>query len=594
MEIVKVERLDHLGIIAGVIKDLGIIEMIDACIVCDDQEEISTGEAVAGMIINGLGFSNRPISLTPQFFSNKPLEVLFRDDVSAEHFNRFKRGRFLAITPRGRSLDKVFSYGCDLLFSEISLSVCQQEGIDLRFNCLDTSSFSLTGEYIPESDEQAILVTHGYSKDHRPDLKQAVLELMVSQDGGVPFISRSWDGNASDNAVFKERCEVLIEQFKDSETPRYLAEGLACAWHREADSKLYTKKNASNLARLPFITRIPETLKVAQQVIDQAWDFDQWQSLAKSQPFARRSAGTANESYSYQRVDLCHYDIELGTKWRGEAAFQRWLVVYSDAAFKKAEKTLAKAQAKEYQKVQKQLFHLQAQRFDSQETARMALDKIKKKLSYHQVAQFSLTRHVQYAQKGRPTKDTPIKGIQWQIQATVGPDSHKIKKQQQRKACFVLSTNISDAELTDERKASEALAPREIFAGYKGQSVVEQGFRFLKDPMFFVSSLFVKKPSRIQGLLMVMTLALLVYSVAQRRMRKQLESQRETVENQIGQPTERPTLRWIFQLLEGINRVVLSVQRQVTILIEGITDRRKRILRLFGQNVCQIYQISSV
>ena len=574
MEIVKVERLDHLGIIAGVIKDLGIIEMIDACIVCDDQEEISTGEAVAGMIINGLGFSNRPISLTPQFFSNKPLEVLFRDDVSAEHFNRFKRGRFLAITPRGRSLDKVFSYGCDLLFSEISLSVCQQEGIDLRFNCLDTSSFSLTGEYIPESDEQAILVTHGYSKDHRPDLKQAVLELMVSQDGGVPFISRSWDGNASDNAVFKERCEVLIEQFKDSETPRYLV----------ADSKLYTKKNASNLARLPFITRIPETLKVAQQVIDQAWDFDQWQSLAKSQPFARRSAGTANESYSYQRVDLCHYDIELGTKWRGEAAFQRWLVVYSDAAFKKAEKTLAKAQAKEYQKVQKQLFHLQAQRFDSQETARMALDKITQKLNYHQVTQFSLTRHVQYARKGRPTAETPIKDIQWQIQATVGPDWDKIKKQQQRKACFVLSTNISDAELTDE----------EIFAGYKGQSAVEQGFRFLKDPMFFVSSLFVKKPSRIQGLLMVMTLALLVYSVAQRRMRKQLESQRETVENQIGQPTERPTLRWIFQLLEGINRVVLSVQRQVTILIEGITDRRKRILRLFGQNVCQIYQISSV
>ena len=73
METVKVERLDYLGIIAGVIKDLGIIEMIDACIVPDDQEEISTGEAVAGMIINGLGFSNRPISLTPQFFSNKPL-----------------------------------------------------------------------------------------------------------------------------------------------------------------------------------------------------------------------------------------------------------------------------------------------------------------------------------------------------------------------------------------------------------------------------------------------------------------------------------------------------------------------------------------
>jgi uncharacterized protein DUF4277 len=72
MDTVTVERLDHLGIIAGVIKDLGIIEMIDARIVPDDQEDITTGEAVAGMILNGLGFSDRPLSLTPQLFANKP------------------------------------------------------------------------------------------------------------------------------------------------------------------------------------------------------------------------------------------------------------------------------------------------------------------------------------------------------------------------------------------------------------------------------------------------------------------------------------------------------------------------------------------
>ena len=78
MDVVTVERLDHLGIIAGVIKDLGIIEMIDARIQPDDQEDITTGEAVAGMILNGLGFSDRPLSLTPQFFANKPVALLLR------------------------------------------------------------------------------------------------------------------------------------------------------------------------------------------------------------------------------------------------------------------------------------------------------------------------------------------------------------------------------------------------------------------------------------------------------------------------------------------------------------------------------------
>jgi hypothetical protein len=79
MERVKVERIDHLGIVAGVIQDLGIIDMIDSRIVPDEREDITTGEAIAGMIINGLGFSDRPISLTPQFFQGKALDILIRE-----------------------------------------------------------------------------------------------------------------------------------------------------------------------------------------------------------------------------------------------------------------------------------------------------------------------------------------------------------------------------------------------------------------------------------------------------------------------------------------------------------------------------------
>ncbi len=105
------------------------------------------------------------MSLTPQFFANTPLALLLRPGVRADMFNRFKLGR---------SLDEVHTYGCDLLLSEIALAVCAQEGIDQRFNHLDTTSFALTGEYVPDSDAHAIAITHGYSKDHRPDLKQAV------------------------------------------------------------------------------------------------------------------------------------------------------------------------------------------------------------------------------------------------------------------------------------------------------------------------------------------------------------------------------------------------------------------------------------
>src|SRR5918996_2648356 len=104
---VRVERLDHLGLIASVIKDLGLIDMIDRRLVPDEQEVITPGEAVAAMILNGLGFANRPLSLTPQFFANKPLELLFREGLRAEMLNRFTIGR---------TLDEAYTYGCDLLF----------------------------------------------------------------------------------------------------------------------------------------------------------------------------------------------------------------------------------------------------------------------------------------------------------------------------------------------------------------------------------------------------------------------------------------------------------------------------------------------
>jgi transposase len=93
--------------------------------------------------------------------------------------------------------------------------------------------------------------------------------------------------------------------------------------------------------------------------------------------------------------------------------------------------------------------------------------------------------------------------------------------------------------------------------------------------------------------MVMMTLGLLVYSVAQRRLRQALARQHESLPNQINQPTQRPILRWVFQLLEGIDRVRVVVQDQVHDLINGPNEVQIKILRLFGQEVCQIYQISS-
>ena len=418
----------------------------------------------------------------------------------------------------------------------------------MRFNHLDTTSFSLTGDYVPESDEHAIAITHGYSKDHRPDLKQAVLELMVSQDGGVPLLSKSWDGNASDTQIFQERAQALIATLQASPSPRSFV----------ADAKLYTEEHAANLKKLGLITRIPGTLKLVTQVITQALRWDTWHSL--------------DETTRYQPMVLCHYGMA-----------QRWLVVWSQASLERAETSINKACQREVEAITKQLFHLQAKRFETPTQAEEALSVLAKTWRYHQVGSYELIAHHRYAKKGRPTVETPIKATQWQLQAQGRPDTERRETAKHQKACFVLGTHIGADELSDA----------EVIAGYKGQAHAEGGFRFLKDPLFFVSSLFVKKPCRIQGLLMVMTLALLVYSVAQRRLRQALARQNETIPNQINHPTNRPTLRWVFQVLEGIERVRLMVERQVRDLITGLNEVKIKILRLFGERVCHVYQLPS-
>jgi hypothetical protein len=225
---------------------------------------------------------------------------------------------------------------------------------------------------------------------------------------------------------------------------------------------------------------------------------------------------------------------------------------------------------------------LQAKRFETPEAAHAALAALEQGWRYHQVDAYALIAHQRDDHQGRPTSTTPIKAMAWQMQAQVRPDTEAIEQQKQHKACFVLGTNIDVSQLHEA----------DVIAAYKGQAQVEGGCRFLKDPLCFVSSWFVKKPSRIQGLLMVMTLALLVYAVAQRRLRQPLGRHHETLPNQIHQPTQRPTLRWAFQLLEGIHRVRVTVQGQVHDRLEGFTAVKLNVLRLFGEGVCRLYQIS--
>ncbi len=90
------QRLDHLGIVAGICQEIGLAEPIDR-IVGLTERQVSVGEAVHAMVLNALGFTARPLSLTPEFFANKPLDRLLRPRLTAEMLNDDSLGRALDI-----------------------------------------------------------------------------------------------------------------------------------------------------------------------------------------------------------------------------------------------------------------------------------------------------------------------------------------------------------------------------------------------------------------------------------------------------------------------------------------------------------------
>jgi transposase len=117
------------------------------------------------MILNGFGLSNRQLYLVPQYFENKPVEHLLGEGITADMLN----DDYL-----GRTLDWLYEHDVTTLFAGLALQARRHFGIQGQQLHIDTTSFSVSGDYSPkeEDDPVPLAITYGYSRDHRQDLKQ--------------------------------------------------------------------------------------------------------------------------------------------------------------------------------------------------------------------------------------------------------------------------------------------------------------------------------------------------------------------------------------------------------------------------------------
>lgn len=191
------KNVDHLGIVAGVCHEIGLVEEIDKLVGVSEKQKVTTGEAIMAMVINALGFVNRPLYLTPEFMRNKPIELFFREDLKPEDFND---------DTLGRALDRLFENNPTKIFMNIALKVADALEVARKFLHLDTTTMSVHGEYKYEDiDQVPIIITRGYSKDGRFDLKQFFISLITSSQSDFPVFMDVLSGNSSDKAHFSQK-----------------------------------------------------------------------------------------------------------------------------------------------------------------------------------------------------------------------------------------------------------------------------------------------------------------------------------------------------------------------------------------------------
>jgi transposase len=529
--------LDHLGLVAGMYDELGIGEVIDQAVPQDtNKRTISLGQAVKAMVLNGLGFVNQQLYLVPSFFQNKPTERLMGLGVEAAHLND---------DVLGRALDTLYEYGVTLLYSLIAAQAADRLGLTAQYAHLDTTSFHVDGRYnsADAPDDHVVQITHGYSRDHRPDLNQVMLELIVEHQAGIPVLMKPLSGNTNDCSEFGQVVTAHVQQLHAAHRITYLV----------ADSALYSVDNLETLAQsgVQWITRVPATLTEARAV------------LAQVDP---NTLAPLTEGYRFQEVTATYAD-----------SAQRWVVVYSEARRTQARRAVDK-QVRTQGEAELQAFKkLCRTAFACEPDARQALETFRSSLQATHLVGETIRVVTHYEKRGRPTAATAAAKIEYVIEGALASQLAYHRSLWDTHSCFILATNVLDAT---------ALPAQEVLRGDKGQSRAERGFRFLKDPRFLASTLYLKKPERIMALLMVMTVCLLVYAALEYRIRQALRSQHATFPDQKGRPIQHPTARWVFHVFVGIH-VLLGVGEQPVVL--NLNEQHQLVLTLLGPSYERLY-----
>lgn len=461
----------------------------------------------------------------------------------------------------GRCLDRLFEGMDKSLIVNVVRHVIRE--FDLRLDELHNDSTTVTfqGAYTGAYQEgfrrgfPTLGIKWGHNKDHRPDLKQLLYILTVTDDGGVPVYFTSASGNTSDDKTHLDTWQIMRELVGSSD------------FLYVADCKLASTSNLRSIDSLggQFITVLPRTRR-------------------EDKDFRKRLIETPESIHWKELYEITDDDgnvlDRLSVAGQRECTSDGYRLLWFFSQRKAVQD--AQTRANQIEKIRQKLNKLQERlespktRFRNRPKVEEAVAKILDGSPVGYLIDVQIQENVietfTQATPGRPGPNTQYnKNIQVRYHLTLDLHHDQCNKEVATDGTFPLITN------------AENLSEEEVLRAYKRQPLVEKRFSQFKND-FEVAPVFLKEVSRIQALLGVYFFVLLVQTLLERELRNAMED--ELIEDlplyPEGRACKAPTTRRLLDFFEPIQRHQIDHDGTAEVLVTKLSPLHRQLIKLLG------------
>jgi transposase len=545
------ERLGPLPLINHFLQRMGLEELLDQYVPTTDRRCAVAHARALGVLLRSIIVEREPVyrqQETVHGFASGAFGL------SAEQMAHLSDDRI------GRALDRLFDADRAALLTEVVVAIGQRFQVNFERLHNDSTSIAFCGQYRAANGRairgrSAPAITYGFSKDHRPDLKQLLFILTVSADG-VPVAFRCAAGNTSDSVTH-------IETWNTLRTVAGRADFLYVA-----DSKLCSYDNLHYLHREGgrFVTVMPRLRQEDAQFREWIQTHTPHWELVWDRPNRRHSDGPRDRWYVFRPA------VPSMEVWPITWVWSALLTLRQGARRQRNLSAALEALEALHQRLAKGRARLRgAQEID---------EYVERILEQHSVARYLKVKRIvreqhsfKQTRRGRPGPHTAYRritrkrfDIQWSI------DQAAIAYDEKSDGMYPLLTN------------DRSLTPTQVLEAHKGQPTIEKRFEQVKT-VHEIAPVYLHNEGRIEALFTLYFLGLLVQALIERELRQAMA--REKLDELPLYPEQRqcrrPTTEQILRLFSLAERHTLVHDGHTfQVFYPELTELQRQVLGLLG------------